>query len=596
MTMKKTAMAIAIATAVTPVLAEEQGQKDVVVVYGTRTASEQVRDTYSIGYLGVTTNTTDIYDLANTGTGINVVRSGPRGQMTSTFMRGADSDQVGLALNGVSIIDEATPNSGLNLGVHSMTGLTSVEVIKGPVSALYGSNAVAGVVNLNSTPTLDTYVQQSIGSNGLSYTKAKFGKLVNDGKTIVSGEVYSEKRDGPSVYALGTESDPFKSTGFSVSQETTLDSGWSVYTGLISNTNDVAYDASSADADYNADEKFQNIQVALSNDSTRLVYNRAKHDRDYVEVYDATAWAPAGVRDGTYNSDVTTYQGEHTLKLSESFSLTLGGERKEIAADFKSLYGDRLDKTRDINSLYSTLSYSVTKDVVVTGTMRKDDSSDFGGYDSTRLAVGAYGFRASVSDGYRLPSMYEMHGQGALLTGNPNVKPETSKAYEIGYGNEWMDVALFDIKTNSSINADYTAGTYKNSDGTESAKGVEAKVFGNIGNVKLSNATTYTQSKDSLGKDRLRRPEWKNTLMVEAKFGETIVGAAHNYYGKSYDTKWPSTIEIAPVSTLDLSIKRDFGKVEVSAVAANVTDKVYERPYGYTQPGRNFMLTAKYKF
>ena len=595
--MKKLHKVVLLATtalAAPMVQAQEIIELDAITVYGTRTATDAVRETYTIETIDTSDAGSDIVKAVEDAAGLNVVRSGPRGQITSVFTRGTDSDQTGLSLNGVSIIDAATPNSQIDLGIHSMVGVSSIEVMRGPQSVMYGSSAIGGNINLNTAPTVGNSISQTLGSNGLSVTNLTVGQQVGD-STIVNLEIESEKRDGPSAAAEGTEDDPFESKSFALSQETDLANGWSIYAGIIDTKSDISYDESGADADYTGDLHFRNIQAALSNDNTRIVVNRATHDRDYNEPYAATAWGPAGVRNAEYNSQVDTLQAEHTFNFSPSLDLTVGGEAKNTTADFKSAWGDVLDATRQERGVYGTLSYSLG-DVVVVGSARIDDSNDFGNHTSTRLAAGYKGFRASVSTGYRLPSLYEMHGQGAWVVGNPNLEAETSKSVELGYGNEWLDLAVYKIDTKNSINADYTAGTYANDNGSEESYGAELTTKHSVGQFDISQTLTYNHTVDADGEQRLRRPNWAHALNVGTEVVGFYVVGSMNYYGKSKDYSWPNTLDVDPVRTFDLSASRDYGDLSVKAAVLNVTDQQYERPHGYSQDGRTFMLTGTLKF
>lgn len=589
-------MAAAASAAVPASSQEAVNELETIIVYGTRTISEATRDTISINTIDLSgSSTSDIYEATQGAAGLNVVRSGARGQITSVFTRGTDSDQTGLSLNGVSIIDSSTPNSAIDLGIHSLVGIGSIEVMRGPQSVMYGSGSIGGNINLNSTPTLGSSISQTFGSNGLSITNLTIGEVVGD-RTIVNLELEKESRDGPSALVAGTEDDPFESTGFALSQETELDNGFVFFTGIIQNKNDISYDGTTGEEEYTGDVTFQNLQTSLTSDNTRIVLNRAIHDRQYTEPYAASQWAPAGLRTAEYDSVVNTAQAEHTMNVLPSLDLTFGGEIKDSEGKFVSAYGDRLNATRLERGVYGTLSYSINQDVLVTGSVRLDDSDDFGMHDSTRIGIGAYGFRASYSNGYRLPSLYEMHGQGAWVSGNPNLNPETSQSIEIGYGNDMFDISAYRIMTNNTINADYANGTYINSDGEEESYGAELVTNHTLGMLTINNVIGYNRSFDADGEQRLRRPEWMHTLKVSTEVGETNVYGTMNYFGAHTDYNWPNAIDVDAVRTFNIGANRDFGNVRVSARVDNITDVKYERPFGYGQDGRVFSLTGTYKF
>ena len=152
----------------TPVYAQEL----VIYVYADRTPSSVASTTYSY-------ESVEVEDLEEVSS-LDILTSGPKGQMSSLYIRGADSDQSLITLNGISIKDQSSPTGTDDLGQHNFTGISLVEVYKGPMSSLYGANAAGGVVNLISDVTGRSYAGVTIGSNNLLAGETQLSGRVKD--------------------------------------------------------------------------------------------------------------------------------------------------------------------------------------------------------------------------------------------------------------------------------------------------------------------------------------------------------------------------------------------------------------------------------
>ena len=127
----------------TPVYAAEVTEE--IIVIGDRSSSENRMLTYSFDIIKVD----DIEDLDNV-VGVDLVRTGPTGQQTSLFTRGTNSNHTLIALNGVAIKDHSTISGSDDIGKLRATGIDKIEIILGPMGAVYGANAIGGVINMHS--------------------------------------------------------------------------------------------------------------------------------------------------------------------------------------------------------------------------------------------------------------------------------------------------------------------------------------------------------------------------------------------------------------------------------------------------------------
>ena len=165
-----------------------------------RNSSDLTHKTYS--YEVVSADKEEIQKVSS----LNVVQSGPDGQLTSTFMRGTNSNHTLITLNGIAIQDNSTPNGTEDLFAHSFLGVDRVEVVKGPMGSIYGPNAIGGVINMVTQANGDNYIELSGGSFGHKSQIVKLGKADYSKGFIIDFRIENETADGISVVD-GTEKD-----------------------------------------------------------------------------------------------------------------------------------------------------------------------------------------------------------------------------------------------------------------------------------------------------------------------------------------------------------------------------------------------------
>ena len=117
-------------------------------------------------------------DALNSITSLNAVRSGPAGQQTSLFTRGTNSNHTLVTINGSPITDHSTSNGLTDLGAINTNFASSLHIIKGPMSTLYGADAVGGVIDIQTSKKYLNSINVGVGSNN----KKKLGIKANTGK------------------------------------------------------------------------------------------------------------------------------------------------------------------------------------------------------------------------------------------------------------------------------------------------------------------------------------------------------------------------------------------------------------------------------
>ena len=110
-------------------------------------------------------NSIVIGEVLDSNTSFQSVRSGPRGQQTSVFTRGTNSNNTLFMINGSPVTDHSTTNGLFDAGVDSVTYAQSVDLYKGSQSTLWGPNAIGGAININTGGSYEDSVELTLGSN-----------------------------------------------------------------------------------------------------------------------------------------------------------------------------------------------------------------------------------------------------------------------------------------------------------------------------------------------------------------------------------------------------------------------------------------------
>jgi len=555
----------------TPVYATEL----VIYVYADRTPSSVASATYSY-------DAVEVEELEEVSS-LDILRSGPKGQMSSLYIRGADSDQSLITLNGISIKDQSSPTGADDLGQHNFTGISLVEVYKGPMSSLYGANAAGGVVNLVSDVTGRSYVSSTIGSNNLLLGETQLsGKVEDINYSLTLGK---ETSDGISVYPNGEETDPYDNENINLNLLYATDTT-NVKLNYINETNFTNLDSMYDTLNYTGKWNWTNTQLDISNETSRFVLNNSSHNRVYTK---------DNLVEGDYDSTVNTLYGSRLIKLSNT-DLIVGAELEEIDATFLTNirgmwpYTSSVDKERTSKGVFANTNTMMLNSTIISAGVRHDSVDGFGDRTTGRLGVYKDNVRASIATGYRIPTLYEMYGQDNYgFSGNPNLQEESTLSYEVGYQTNYTNTALFITKETDAI---IYNGTYVNDIDTSYTKGIENKISFELNDFFITNSFSYIEAKQSNGNEKLRRPKFNNNLKVAKLVNDIAYSFAVDYYGKhkDIDSTTYQTIDVGSVITYNSEIKYNKNNLEVFAGIYNISNEQYERPDGYSQLGRNFKL------
>ncbi len=561
-----------------------------------------------------------VSDLLRQTPGVTVVRNGGVGTATSVNIRGADSDQTVALIDGIKLNDPSSPGGGFNFGGLLIGNISRIEVLRGAQSVLWGSQAIGGVVNLITRQPSDQLSVNARAEGGWHDTGQAFANVsgkVGPVAASIGGGYYTT--DGISTFAPGPERDGYRNYAANGSLGIDLASNVSVdLRGFYSNgrTDIDGFPAPrfvfGDTREYGESEQwtgYAGLNAALFDGRfrNRIGYAHTDSDRRNIDP-DGT---PTETFRGIGRNDRLEYQG--TVDVTSAVFATFGAER-EVSRFSTSSFGGPVTRGRArIFSGYGQLAVTPIAGLTATAGVRHDDHNVFGGA-TTFSGSGVYSpnggataFRASYSEGFKAPTLYQLQSE----YGNLALNPERSKGWDAGVTQKALggavEASATYFKRNSADLITFVScappltgictgkpnGTYDNIARTR-AQGVEATLL--LRPVEaLTFAASYTwidaenrsTGTINFGRDLPRRPDNSVTVNADYRwpFGLTT-GATITAVGDSFDNA-SNARRLDGYVVTDIRASFPLGQqVELYGRVENLFDERYQTIFQYGQPGR----------
>ncbi len=577
--------------------------------------------------------------------GIDISRNGGPGTTTSVFIRGADSKNTLLLIDGVPYNDPAASNRNPFMDHLTVDNIDRIEIVRGPQSVLYGSNATAGVINIitkkgtgkpgasitvegGSFKTFRSTVASSgqidrlryslsasyWGRGGYSIADANNGDLPKDSNTD-EHDVYRNRTYSLSLQYFFTDSFDIKLTGRQTESESETDQYGPGYAGDEFQTDPImwwlpptAYPDGEHKDELHTDENM--IRADIHNRFADGLFDSniyVSHTDLARQGYDVN-----GSRSYDYTGKTESYGWQGNLNLPHD-TITLGGEYyREFIEN-----GDDIHENADTRSVWLQNEIDFEGLYILTGA-RYDRHDRFGEYITWRMAA-AYTIAAtntkikgSFGTGLRAPSLFELYS----VYGSETLEPEESKGWDVGFEQGVADdkvrfgATYFFTEYQDMIDWDPTAthismyGGYNQIKGDTDIKGVEAflklQATESLGFVLNY---THTDTEDDEGERLIRRPMNKFLLTTTYRVERLTLNLDMHWvgdrdaYSGSLDAEGNAVEELDKYflmnlgATVDVSSRLQlFGRVE------NITNEEYETAWSYGMPERSYYLGAKATF
>jgi vitamin B12 transporter len=610
-----------------------------IVVTATRSESDPSRVAESVsiitGEQARESQKLALSDLLTTVPGVTVSRTGGLGKQTSLFIRGAESEQTLVLIDGVKLNDPSSPGGGYDFADLMVHDIDRIEVLRGAQSALWGSQAIGGVVSIiTPMPTGPFAAASSVeyGSfgTGEATTQAQAGNeqlawrvggsyLTTDGISAFAEDLGGREEDGYRRVAANmralwyindavtaevrsywwrgrSDIDGFPPPNFALADtpEYSITREWVNYAGININSlgGKLKHRLGVAHTDIERENRDPYLSVPTTFDAA------GRHTR-------------------------LEYQG--TLQVTDGLSTVFGIEREE--SRFSTASPSEFDPNPvplrnelTLTSAYGLVQFSPVKPLTLTAGLRYDDHETFG-TNTTAQAGAAWSvtpstlLRASYGEGFKAPTLYQLFSE----FGTPSLSPEESEDWDLSVEQRLSESVVvsatyFDRDTNNMIDfvscfgsslpqcAFQPFGFYENvaqtqADGVElslTAQATESLRFDvNYTHLNAENATPGANA----GKDLRRRPS--ESANVEVRYQWSIpltTSVAAQYMGRSLEDV-ANNVELDSYVLVDVRASYEvspgweiYGRVE------NLLDEEYETARRYGSPGRGVYAGFRTEF
>ena len=378
--------------------------------------------------------------------GLSVSRQGAFGSPAVVRIRGADQRYIAVFFDGVRVTDPSGVQTQFDFGTLPAFAADRIEVLRGSQSALWGGSAVAGVVNITSARPAQEGVSQEIVAEAGTYGTVNLGYTLTQrqGDLETALTLSHLRTDGFSAAAAGTEADGGEASRLSASLRYQVNATLALGATLFAQNTKAEYDGydpffTLADAD-NRQERIETgarLFAELASGNTDHVFEvtgfRVSRDYDEEDGSDAdTARDLSG-----YDGNRVTFGWQATTTVSPDLQLVYGLDTMTEKARYTNLPAGVADTT--ISGAFAQALWAVTPDLDVSATLRGDDHSSFGRFDTGRLALAwrptdNTTVRFAAATGFRAPSIDELFGTypESEFVGNQNLTPEESDSFELG--------------------------------------------------------------------------------------------------------------------------------------------------------------------
>ncbi|MFZ7142872.1 TonB-dependent receptor plug domain-containing protein [Avibacterium avium] len=578
-------------------------------------------------------NATYVSDVLKTVPSVALGSSGGRGAITSLFLRGANSNQTAIFIDGVRVNDIG--NGGFDFGGLTLSNIDRIEVLRGEQSALWGSDAIGGVVyittktglhtdkpfnvdfnvGMGSKGTYDASATVSGSNKGFYYAFSGDSHSTKNISALSEHRFYYRSEDGQTYQTGGaTERDKFHRDG--VSAKLGYDDGRQGVEVLASHSSQTVH----------TDDPY-----LLSQEATADNYSRTRQDLLKLSGYYGTeqdllkhhfSVSKVKTKVDNHSSDSNETRGK---RINGSYQLDINFDREGDLTQGLSLLADYQKTTYGASSEAMSAPYHFSGKKLIEKSIATEyrlfhkadhsfsisgryvDNSQYNNAFVGRIS-GAYRLydnlkaHASFGNAIRNPSLIDYYGWNGRFKANPNLKPEKSVGGEFGLLLEsndkahQLDVTYFARKVEDLISATRTQSI--NLEGKSHIKGVEVAYNGKITDDLSAYANyTYTQTKDSKGQTLVRRPKHMANLGLAYQITEALGANVNvNYVGKRF-VNYPARIKMPSYTLVSLGANYQVTpNLNVYANLNNLFDKKYESVAGYGQYGRTLYVGLKGSF
>ncbi len=568
-----------------------------------------------------------VVDVLRELPGLSVIQQGGPGKLSYVFLRGANTNHTLVILDGVVMNDPASPNNAFDFSYLNINDIDRIEVVRGPQSTLYGSDAIAGVINIitkngNAKPEYSFYGET--GSNG--YFRGNLSALGQIG--FLDYAITATRNGSNGVSAAdskfgNTEKDGYSNDAFTSHFKINLQKN--IFLNLL-------YKFTKAESALDQNEKFGDdpnfnynleeqlfsggIKLSLLDGKWEQTFNASllKHFTHSLDLPDQ--FRPKTSSDAFNNAQRTKFEWQNNLKLIEHNLIILGLESSLESAytsyystsdygPYESVFPEQSIRT---TGFFLQDQIDIAQSFFSSIGLRYDYNQKFGGVTTFRIAPAYFihptetKLKFSFGTGFKAPSLFYLFDP---MFGNPDLKPEKSKGWDAGVEQFFLNgkisfgLTYFDLRLENMFGFDANYKTINIA--KASSRGIEftTSIKSNEGLVINANYT-FTQTNDDyelssdFNKPLLRRPKHQFEVNANWQANEKLNMNFEMHYVGKRDDKDFSTYPAQRITMPDFTLfnvaasYKLFDYLKINARIENLFDKQYEEVLYYGTLGRSF--------
>ena len=556
-----------------------------------------------------------VIDLLKDVPGISVVQYGSPGGSSSIYTRGTNNAHTLIMIDGVRVGDPMAGDGKMSIADLSTDNIERIEIVRGAQSVLYGSDAIGGVINII-TKKGKGKPKFYLSSEGGSFEtfRERIGISGSNDKVNYAASIsrLDMKRVSRADEDLGnTERDYYHDTNISARVDGQISETVRMGFSARHSESSMDYDDPGTDADKVQDTDITSVTTNFNQD----LFDWWQHAIKLGITETKREYTKDGAFDSLYNGTIKAASWQHNFFIGEIDTITAGFDYQEESGDNQNAntawYPNIPNKKVDTKSFFIQNKLTPFKGLSFTLGARHDDHQTFGGEDTYKSAL-SYFFektgtkiRGSYGTGFRAPSLYQLYSS----YGDPNLKAENSKGYDVGMDQELfgkkvlLSVTYFHNEIDDLIGFNMSTWKYYNVDKVKT-EGWETSIALNFLEWLSFNVHyTYTEAKNETegaankGKHLIYRPKHSGGASLNIKpLKKLNVNLNAQYVGKRY-READNSEEMPDYTLFNLAASYEvmewlkiFGRVE------NLTDKKYQSIYQYGEPGIGFYGGVKVTF
>jgi vitamin B12 transporter len=538
-------------------------------------------------------------ELLGRQAGIEFTANGGPGTNTSVFIRGANSNQTVVLVDGVRI--GSATSAPANFARLPLSQIERIEVLRGPASSLYGADAIGGVIQIftrkgsgaprvNASAGYGTYGTYEVnagvqgGTDMISYN-------VQAGHYKTNG--FSSRRQGSAGY--NPDNDGYSNDNASASFSVRPAVGHELGVNLLYSTGPSQYDGTSAATariDYVSDQD----QISYSAYSRDKFTDRWTSTVRVGKAIDDSTVRENGIPTSIFRTEQNQLQWQNDIKLGFGQALLAVEELKQKIASTNVYAVDE----RTIRSYILGWNGSIDSHrFQLSG--RSDDNSQFGRHNTGNAAYG-YQFttelrgRVAYGTAFRAPSFNDLYYP---VSGNPNLKPEEARNREAGLiwekAGQQLSATYYDNDVSNLIVYSGSPSIPRNVN-QANLKGWTLAYGGTVANTRIDSSLDLSEPKDATtGKQLQRRAEQQFKISASRDIFGWMSGIEFQAVGRRYDDA-ANLNALGGYSLTNLFVEKSLGSgLTLFARANNIFDRDYELARGYGTPGANIFVGLRYQ-